>query len=199
MSSQLPQLILLPGMDGTGELFADLIKELPGEIETQIVQYPTDRCLAYSQLAPLVRSVAPASAAFVLIAESFSTPLSIQYAATKPPNLRGVVICAGFVTNPAQGWLLQVCSLLSPIFFRLPLPEFVVRRFLVGQDAPSSLVVAVRDAVSSVSQRCCRLACERFWLVMRGRDCVRSQSRSFTCKRNKIIWSNSHVLQRFSE
>jgi pimeloyl-[acyl-carrier protein] methyl ester esterase len=153
MALKLPKLILLPGMDGTGELFSDFVRELPTEIDAQVVRYPTDRCLSYSQLAQLVRSAAPASAPFVLIAESFSTPLAIQYAATKPPNLWGVVICAGFVTSPARSWLLRVGSFFLPILFRLPLPEFVTRRFLVGRDAPSSLLSAVRVAVSSVQPK----------------------------------------------
>jgi pimeloyl-[acyl-carrier protein] methyl ester esterase len=101
----------------------------------------------------LVGSVAPAAAPFVLVAESFSTLIAIQYAATKPPNLKGVVICAGFVTSPARGWLLRIGSFFSPILLRFPLPEFVTRRFLAGQDAPSSLVAAVRVAVSSVKPK----------------------------------------------
>ena len=33
-------LILLPGMDGTGELFSPLVKELGPDIQTVVVRYP---------------------------------------------------------------------------------------------------------------------------------------------------------------
>ncbi len=37
------QIILLPGMDGTGILFESLLKELSKDIEVQIISYPCDK------------------------------------------------------------------------------------------------------------------------------------------------------------
>jgi pimeloyl-[acyl-carrier protein] methyl ester esterase len=98
------KLVLLPGMDGTGNLFADFVEALPDTFEVEVVHYPNNVCLSYTELMTFVQSAAPPSEPFVLVAESFSTPLAIQYAATNPPDLRGLVICAGFVTTPLQGW-----------------------------------------------------------------------------------------------
>lgn len=137
-------------MDGTGELFADFITAVFGEFETKIVRYSTDICQPYSELAPLIRAAVPADAPFVLLAESFSTPLAIHYASTKPLNLRGLVLCAGFASAPVRGWRRFVVSILAPIAFRFTFPDFVCKLFLVGPDAPASLVAAVRSAVSSV-------------------------------------------------
>ena len=67
--------VLLPGMDGTGELFADFVDALPKSFETVRVRYPADRCLSYSELEELVQ--AACSEPFMLVAESFSTPLAI--------------------------------------------------------------------------------------------------------------------------
>jgi pimeloyl-[acyl-carrier protein] methyl ester esterase len=108
MNFVFPKLILLPGMDGTGELFTDLLEALPDEFETEAVRYPTDGCLSYAQRMPLVKSATTISKPFVLVAESFSTRLAIQYAATHPTNLKGLVICAGFVTSPVRGWFRHV-------------------------------------------------------------------------------------------
>ena len=72
------RLVLLPGMDGTGDLFADFVSALPDGFETGIVRYPTEIFLSYSELMPLVQSLAPASEPFVLVAESFSTPLALS-------------------------------------------------------------------------------------------------------------------------
>ena len=92
MSAVVRKLVLLPGMDGTGELFRNFADVLPGSFETNTVKYPTDTYFTYSELASFVQAAVPVSEPFVLIAESFSTPLAIQYAATNPPNLRGLVI-----------------------------------------------------------------------------------------------------------
>jgi len=166
MGSRFPKLILLPGMDGTGVLFREFANALPDEFESEAVRYPTDRYLSYAQLTPFVTSATPLAEPFVLIAESFSTPLAIQYAATSPKNLKGLVICAGFVTSPARGWRRFICSLLSQILFSFALPKFAVRHLLVGPNAPPSLVDSVRTAIASVkpnvlSERLCAiLACD---------------------------------------
>ncbi len=89
-----PKLVLLPGMDGTGELFDSFVKALPQSFTTEIVRYPPNRCLTSSELLHLVDSNAFGSEPFVLIAESFSSPLAIQWAATNPLNLKGLVISA---------------------------------------------------------------------------------------------------------
>jgi pimeloyl-[acyl-carrier protein] methyl ester esterase len=153
MDSPLPKLILLPGMDGTGKLFTDFVEALPDTFETEVLRYPTDRCLSYSQLTPFVGSAIPFTEPFVLVAESFSTPLAIMCAATNPLNLKGMVICAGFATSPVRGWLRLAYSLLAPILFRVGLPEFAARRFLIGLNAPPSLLATVRAAVSSVKPK----------------------------------------------
>jgi pimeloyl-ACP methyl ester carboxylesterase len=137
-------------MDGTGELFADFIKALPDSFETASVRYPTDICLSYAGLMTFVRSVTDASRPFVLIAESFSTPLAIQFAATNPQNLKGLVLCAGFASSPVRGWFRFLGSLFSPFLFRVKLTEFAVKRWLVGPNASPALLSAVKAAISSV-------------------------------------------------
>jgi pimeloyl-ACP methyl ester carboxylesterase len=137
-------------MDGTGELFRYFVAALPEIFKTKTVRYPTDQYLSYRELLDFVRAACPLSEPFVLIAESFSTPLAIQYAATNPANLKGLILCAGFAASPVQGWRRFLGSLLTPILFRMTLPNIAVRLLLVGSDAPYSLLAAVRSAVSSV-------------------------------------------------
>lgn len=150
MNRKLPQVVLLPGMDGTGELFADFIAAVSGEFETKIVRYSTDICQSHSELAGLICVAIPADAPFVLMAESFSTPLAIHYASTKPPNLKGLVLCAGFASTPVRGWKRFVVLILAPIAFRFMLPNFVCKLLLLGPNAPASFVGAVRSAISLV-------------------------------------------------
>ncbi len=145
-------LVLLPGLDGTGELFVDFIAALPESWTSTTVTYPTDRFLQYADLRPLVGAAVPQLERFVLVAESFSTPLAVWYAATAPPtNLAAVVICAGFVGNPVHGWSGVVKALAKPWLFRLKPPRVVVEYFLLGRHAPSDLVQRLRHALQRVS------------------------------------------------
>jgi len=146
------RLVLLPGMDGTGELFANLVAALPKAFETQTVRYPAD-CSSYLELADIVRAAAPITVPFVLIAESFSTPLAIEYAATNPENLKGLILCAGFAASPVWGLKRTVISLLAPVLVRMRLPKFAAQHLLVGPNASTTLLKAVRSAVSLVSPR----------------------------------------------
>lgn len=146
-------LVLLPGMDGTGELFSEFAAALGGEFEIATVRYPTERCLSFSELEGFVRAACSTTGPFVLLAESFSTPLAIQYAASNPVNLEGLVLCAGFATSPTRGWRRLLGWLLSPLVFSVPLPNLVAKLWLVGPDAPPWLLSAVRSAVSSVQSK----------------------------------------------
>jgi pimeloyl-[acyl-carrier protein] methyl ester esterase len=137
-------------MDGTGELFADFIAALPDDFETEVVRYSTDNCQSYAELASLVRTAVPVDEPFMLLAESFSTPLAIHYASEKPPNLKGLVLCAGFASSPLRGWRRSAASILASIAFRFTLPNLVCKMLLVGPCASASLMIAVRSAISSV-------------------------------------------------
>jgi pimeloyl-ACP methyl ester carboxylesterase len=140
-------------MDGTGSLFKDFIAALPNGLETVTVRYPPDESLSYPELENFVRAACPISGPFVLLAESFSTPLAIRYAASNPGNFEGLVLCAGFATSPVSGWRRFLGSLLAPLMFRAPLPDLAAKLWLVGPDASPSLLAAVRSAVSSVQSR----------------------------------------------
>jgi pimeloyl-[acyl-carrier protein] methyl ester esterase len=145
-------LVLLPGLDGTGELFLDFIAALPKSWTATTVSYPTDRFLQYADLRPIVGAAVPPLEQFVLVAESFSTPLAVWYAATAPQtNLAAVVICAGFVGNPVEGWSGVVKAIARPWLFRLKPPRAIVEYFLLGPHAPSELLQRLRHALQRVS------------------------------------------------
>ncbi len=147
------KLVLLPGLDGTGELFSEFVAALAGEFEIATLRYPAEQCLSYAELEDFVQVACPISGPFVLLAESFSTPLAIKYAASNPGNLEGLVLCAGFATSPVRGWRRFLGSLLAPLMFHVPLPNLAAKLWLVGPDASPSLLAAVRSAVSSVQSR----------------------------------------------
>jgi pimeloyl-ACP methyl ester carboxylesterase len=91
--------------------------------------YPKDRVMGYEELLPMVMGMLPDSP-FVLLGESFSSPLSITIAAARPRGLRGLILCSAFARNPlwlSPTWL---AYLTHPLVFRLydPYVRFKVWR-----------------------------------------------------------------------
>jgi pimeloyl-ACP methyl ester carboxylesterase len=97
--------------------------------------------MGYEELLPLVTGILPDSP-FVLLGESFSSPLAITVAAARPRGLRGRVLCSAFARNPfwlAPSWL---AFLTHPLFFRLYDPYVRWKVRLRGGGAAGDLRLA---------------------------------------------------------
>jgi pimeloyl-ACP methyl ester carboxylesterase len=99
-AGDLPEVILLPGMDGSGLLFGPFIDAMGGRANVTVVSYPADKLLGYPELADVVRPLLPPDRPFVLLAESFSGPVAVLLAGERPRSLRGVILCCTFLRNP---------------------------------------------------------------------------------------------------
>jgi pimeloyl-[acyl-carrier protein] methyl ester esterase len=146
----LKHLVLLPGLDGTGQLFTEFLTALPHTLTATVVAYPTKRFLTYSELLQLVGAAVPKTEPFLLLAESYSTPIALKYAATKPSNLAAVILCAGFISTPIASWSPLVKIVAKPWIFRLRPPRFVLEYFLIGQNAPPPLIQTLRQTLQLV-------------------------------------------------
>lgn len=113
MSNEPPlTLVLLPGMDGTGELFANLLAELPVNLRTVVVRYPTSTVLNYEELTALATLQIPKNTPYVLLGESFSGPIAIALASQATEQLKGIILSGTFAVNPRP--LLSKWSFLVP-------------------------------------------------------------------------------------
>lgn len=95
-------LVLLPGMDGSGEMFAPLLAEL-GDVPLctlQVCAYPKQTPQTYAQLQAWITLNFPATGHLILLAESFAGPLAIALAAALPERVRGLILCVTFARNP---------------------------------------------------------------------------------------------------
>lgn len=153
MNKILKKLVMLPGMDGSGELFRALQGMLPEELETEALWYPADRYMKYGELAGTLRGAIPVDEPFVLVAESYGAPLAILIAAMEPPNLKGIVLSGGYATSPLRGWRRTLMYDLAPLLAHASLPAFVARWLLVGEEAPRALVESVTGAVGWLTPR----------------------------------------------
>ncbi len=138
--------LLLPGMDGTGELFASCVRFLAADLQPQIVAYSRERPLGYEEL---LQEVPIPAAPFAILAESFSGPLGIRIAARHPDRVRAVVLVSTFVRCPAP-FLARLATLLAPLMLRRPPPASVLRWALMGNDAIPSEIAEVQAVLRSV-------------------------------------------------
>ncbi len=143
-----PTLVLLPGMDGTGELFAPLLRALHPSIPTVVVRYPEGPG-DYAAHEIVARAALPSRHPYVLLGESFSGPVAVSIAASRPEHCVGVILCASFLTSPNP--LLRP---LRPILSWWPpqkVPSFAAETLLMGRFATPALREAHRQALGQAS------------------------------------------------
>ncbi len=141
--------LLLPGLDGSGRLYAPLLAAGPRAFEPEVLSYPPDEPLGYDALVARVRPRLPRRR-FVLLAESFSGPVAIRLAAERPEGLEALVLAATFLHAPLNPLLHPIRGLVGARLFGFPMPAAVVRWFMAGTDAPDAIVEEVRRAVAAV-------------------------------------------------
>lgn len=150
MRLDLGSLVLLPGMDGTGRLFGPLLHALGGEVRAQVVAYPSEVELDYDDLAGLVRRALPSGEPFVILAESFSGPVAVEVAASRPPGLAGLILCASFVVSPVPRWLR---FFVTAALFRCGVSPALLRFFVLNGGAPREAAEEAVAAVRSVAPK----------------------------------------------
>ncbi len=178
---------LLPGMDGTGLLYARLRAQL-GDREHSVVRYEGGSYEAIEAALPdALRSPSPDD---VLVAESFGGPLAMRIAARH--RVARLVLIASFVRAPRP---------LPPgrVAFALhPPPSLAVRTFMLGLDAEPTLVAEVSRVLRDVEGRVLAQRIE----AVRTID-VRAELRQIACEirwlrasRDRLVPASATALAR---
>lgn len=144
------RLVLLPGLDGTGQLFDALLAAWSGPPAPQVLRYPSDHPLDYDDLVGWVNERLPVDRGYVLVGESFSGPIALRVAAQRPPHLRGLVLVCTFVQCPRP-----TLRLLAPLIGALPLhraPAWALSQALLNHGPGSALAQQLHGAVHSVDE-----------------------------------------------
>lgn len=137
-------IILLPGMDGTGELLKPLAERLSAHRPTHIIAYPGDRHLDYDQLAQFVGERVPRHR-FVILGESFSGPIAIEIAATNP-RVAGLILASSFACHPLPRWMSPLTCLLDARW----MPSKIMAAAIMGSAATPELERRLRDVLRSL-------------------------------------------------
>ncbi len=143
-------LVLLPGLDGTGELFKPFIEVLPKDINALVISYPGNIKLSYEELVEFVLNQLPDNE-FILVGESFSGYIAHQIALRRPKNIKAVIFVASFLENPRP--LMLGFSGVFPRRYILSgfLPEIVIKMFLFGMNICDQTISLFRQSMNQVS------------------------------------------------
>jgi pimeloyl-[acyl-carrier protein] methyl ester esterase len=145
-------LVLLPGLDGTGRLFAPLLAALPKDIRTNVVSYPANELLDLPALASLVQRQMPVGKS-VLLAESFSGLVALALLGEAPSKV-GAVCFVGAFAEPPRPFLLRLAPLASRSAALLrSTPAFLLRQYCLGSDATAAQLRLLRESLASVSPK----------------------------------------------
>ena len=144
-----PLLVLLPGMDGTGQLFQQFAAALHARagIASLAISYP-HAPLDYAALETFVRSRLPQDQPYALLAESFSGPLGAALRADPPPGMRALILCCSFVRNP-RPLLAPLRHLLGLVPFGA-MPGIALRQALLAPCATPALQAQLTAALAQV-------------------------------------------------
>ncbi len=115
-------LVLLPGLDGTGIFFGPLLRHLASWIEPVVITYPASGNNDYKDLLPIVMNKVKDLKSFVILGSSFGGPLALMVASQCASRVSGVILCGSFVTPPRPG--------LVPFRFAISAPLIALVRAL---------------------------------------------------------------------
>jgi pimeloyl-ACP methyl ester carboxylesterase len=147
-------LVLLPGLDGSGEQFAPLVATLGSDLSATVVRYPNAGAVDFPAHEAAAQSALPTDRPYVLLGESFSGPMAIRIAAAAPAGLVGLILCASFARfpRPALRFLRPLGGLISTAM----LPAWLIASFVLGGSARRPLRSLLARTVHDVSPRALR-------------------------------------------
>lgn len=141
------KLVLLPGLDGTGDLFKPFTEVLPSSIIVQVINYDLKNKQSYNDLVNYVISSLPKED-FILLAESFSGPIAYQIALRKPRQLKSLILVATFLENPRP---LLLKFIPNSRIFSLPIPTLIIKLFFLGFSAKTEIIDLFKTTIKKVS------------------------------------------------
>jgi pimeloyl-ACP methyl ester carboxylesterase len=134
--------ILLPGLDGTAQLFEPFVAAAPAGFAIRSQPLPCERPRGYHELAEWVLERLP-SDPLALIAESFSGPLALLVA-DRCPRVAAIVLRASFIESP----LAIPFPKLPLLFWKRPPPVALLQFLLTGGNR--ELAQSMRRAIATV-------------------------------------------------
>lgn len=148
---QREKLILLPGLDGTGEFFEPLLGVISTARETKVIHYPVDKKLSYDELVTYVIEVIKNDGCFYLVAESFSGPIAIKLLSRLENRIKGLILVASFISPPRRFLLILARLVPFTILLKFEIPDLLIRRYCLGEEIDDALIAQFKKIIKLVT------------------------------------------------
>ena len=140
------KLVLLPGLDGTGQFFSRLEAVLDNRVPLQVVKYPTDAMMSLDDYCAYAEAAIGGGSA-VLLGESFSGPIAVKLAAKIPGEVKGLILVATYLKNPWPRWMIRRAAHTSPT----AVPRGWIDAVLSGPDEDRALAAQIAGVMAGFS------------------------------------------------
>jgi pimeloyl-[acyl-carrier protein] methyl ester esterase len=141
------QVVLLPGFDGSGQLFDAFRAQLSADWSITVVRY--EQALQLQDYVSIAAAALPMRDA-VIVAESFSGPIALELLARYSERIRCAVLCASFARPPMAQWL-GLTRFVPEVFLRSArLRRAVVAQFCLNGVEDPALIAKVNDVVADL-------------------------------------------------
>lgn len=145
--------VFLPGLDGTGLLFDEILPLLTPALKSTVVAYPCKTAASPAELLQRIDASLPENEPYFMLAESFSGPLALRAVGKMRNPPVALILCSSFGCSPVSKTASLVLRLFAASgFSKLPIPKWLIRRYLLG-DAPENVILSFRQAMSRLSNR----------------------------------------------
>lgn len=143
------KLVLIPGLDGTGEFFKPLL-DVYGRDTAQLIPLPQEGPQDYAALTEYVAQRLPVDGDYVLLGESFGGPIVANLALRGQRRMKGAVFVASFLSSPA--WWATTLGLALPLKMTAPtaLGRMIMRSLLAGREATDRTMDWVQSVICGV-------------------------------------------------
>lgn len=139
--------VLLPGMDGTGNLFAPFASQFDDPQNYTVISYPADYHVPYKQLPGYIKEQIPTNKTLVLLGESYSGPAAIMLAAEQNLDIGCLILVSSFAKFPST--FLKHISRVLPIslLLKLPIPNWLIKYYCFGEWYSRALGKMLRNSL----------------------------------------------------
>jgi len=181
------KIVFLPGLDGTGELFALLLEHLDSTLEVEIISYDTQKTQSYNELIEYVLTKLPADD-FILLAESFSGYIGYKIALKNLPNLKHLIVVATFLKNPRP---ILLNFIPSKYIFLLPLPKFIIKKFFLGSRVSKKTLNLFQRTIKALPPKILDFRLQQIKKLQLPQESISIPTSYIQVKNDKLVLKNS--------
>ena len=145
-----PLLVLIPGLDGTGELFKPLLDVVPESIQTKVVTYNDCDSRELETIVSHVTKQLPNDRPLIIVAESFGGPVAVRLLQQNFEVL-SCVFCATFTDAPQKLLLTLARYLPTNFLLSKPLPKAILKHVFLACKTSQDRINLIQQTILGVS------------------------------------------------